>query len=668
VFIWLLNKGCLYYLEYEVSNSDLTHMVRIQGNSRNNVLRGTRENDLLYGFGGNDRLEGLGGNDFLDGGTGQDVLIGGTSNDVYIVDNVKDRVIERANQGIDTVRSSVSFRLSSNVEHLTLTGTQRTTGVGNNLNNQIAGNAGNNVLRGLEGNDRLIGGAGNDFLDGGTGQDVLIGGTGNDVYIVDNVKDVVIERANQGIDTVRSSVSFRLSSNVEHLALAGTQGTTGVGNNLNNQIAGNAGNNVLRGLEGNDRLIGGAGNDFLDGGTGQDVLIGGIGNDVYIVDDIGDRVVEETNQGIDTVRSSINYTLSSNVENLILMGTQNLDGRGNNLVNTITGNSGNNVLDGSAGADTLIGGAGDDTYLVDDIGDITIERENGGIDRVRTALADYELAEHIEYLEFTGTRNSNGTGNNQNNTIIGNVGDNTLDGAGGADTLIGGLGSDTYIVSDAGDIVIERAGEGTDLVRSSLADYTLADQVENLELLAGAINGTGNNLANTIIGNVADNILSGGAGDDTLVGGAGNDTLIGGLGVDMLTGGAGIDTFALVDTGRDIITDFNSGEDIIDLSQTAFGLVGQAVSSVLDASRLVVVNTDNLALEGATGIISNLLFGETRLIFSTESGKLFYDANGTTLGAANGLGEAGGLIATLSTAAGTVPTLTNTSFLISSLV
>lgn len=536
---------------------------------------------------------------------------------------------------------------------------------GNSKKNSLKGSKRNDTLHGFGGNDRLAGQKGNDVLNGGSGKDVLLGGLGNDTYIVDHLGDRSIELANQGIDKVQSSVTYKLGNHVEHLVLMGNKAIRGTGNALNNFLAGNAGDNLLSGLAGKDNLRGGAGNDVLDGGAGQDVLLGGVGNDTYIVDNIKDKVVEGANQGIDSVRSSISYGLGNHVENLVLTGTQNLDGKGNNLANTITGNSGHNVLNGDVGADTLIGGMGDDTYLVDNIADTTIELANGGIDRVRTALADYKLADHVEYLEFTGTRNSNGTGNDTANTIIGNVGNNILDGAAGADELIGKLGNDTYIVSDAGDLVVEAVGEGVDLVKSSLADYTLTEQVENLELLTGAISGTGNDLVNTIIGNDANNILSGGIGDDTLVGGVGADKLIGGLGVDTLTGGTGIDTFALMDTGRDIITDFNAGEDIIALGQTAFGLVGQAVGSVLNAARLVVVGSDASALEGASSILSNLLFGETRLIFSTESGKLFYDANGTTtLGATNGLGTNGGLIATLNTDLGTIPTLTNTNFVV----
>ena len=114
-------------------------------------------------------------------------------------------------------------------------------------------------------------------------------------------------------------------------------------------------------VSGNDTLSGGAGNDTLDGGTGTDSLSGGAGDDTYIVDATGDSVTENTNEGIDTVQSSVTYTLGAEVEHLTLTGSSALSGTGNALDNVLTGNSANNTLTGGAGNDTLNGGAGSDT-------------------------------------------------------------------------------------------------------------------------------------------------------------------------------------------------------------------------------------------------------------------------------------------------------------------
>ena len=146
-----------------------------------------------------------------------------------------------------------------------------------------------NAVGGL-GNDTLIGNAANNLLVGGLGSDTLIGGLGNDTYVVDNARDVVIESAGGGVDTVQSSISFALGANVENLTLTGVAGLTGTGNELDNIIIGNGGRDTLSGGAGNDKiyggvsgdnLSGGAGNDWLHGGLGANTLDGGLGMDVF---------------------------------------------------------------------------------------------------------------------------------------------------------------------------------------------------------------------------------------------------------------------------------------------------------------------------------------------------------------------------------------------------
>ncbi|MDD1469747.1 hypothetical protein MEO43_31995, partial [Dolichospermum sp. ST_sed5] len=247
----------------------------------------------------------------------------------------------------------------------------------------------------------------------------------NDTYIIDSVGDVITENLNEGTDTVQSSLDYVLGSNLENLVLV-APALNGIGNGLDNTLTGNTSNNTLNGADGNDTLIGGAGNDTLDGGAGDDSLIGGTGNDTYIVDSTGDAIAENLNEGTDTVQSSLDYILGSNLENLTLVDTAQ-NGTGNTLDNIITGNAGNNTLNGAVGNDTLIGGAGNDTYIIDNAGDTITENSGEGVDTVQSSL-DYVLGSNLENLTLVGTA-LNGTGNTLDNIITGNELDNTLNGA-----------------------------------------------------------------------------------------------------------------------------------------------------------------------------------------------------------------------------------------------
>lgn len=138
------------------------------------------------------------------------------------------------------------------------------------------------------------------------------------------------------------------------------------GNADANRLDGGAGNDRLYGGGGADVLLGGAGNDVLNGGTGADRMEGGAGNDVYAVDNGADVIVETASGGFDKVTATASYTLSDNVEYLLLAaGAGNIDATGNKGNNTLIGNNGDNVINGKGGVDTLIGGGGHDTFVFD---------------------------------------------------------------------------------------------------------------------------------------------------------------------------------------------------------------------------------------------------------------------------------------------------------------
>lgn len=385
------------------------------------------------------------------------------------------------------------------------------------------------------------------------------------------------------------------------------------------------------GTSGNDVMNGNASNNSLDGRTGIDVLKGKGGDDTYVVERAEDRVIELAGQGIDTVKSySITgYTLSANVENLMLMNG-NQFGTGNALSNGITGSSGNNVLNGKGGNDWLTGGAGSDTFVFErGTGQDTIRdfvTSGAGQDVVKLVGFDYDsfaqvraamsqvgadtlLKLHdgssVTFLDhkvgdFTardfGLTASAPTspeqpstpnqpevppsptkpgepasspvkpaesdspvtwrmGSDGDETLTGTSAANTLKGGGGQDILKGGKGDDTYEVENAGDTVQELRDEGIDTVEAWVS-HTLAANVENLKLLGLNLTGTGNGLANLIVG---------GNGRDVLNGKGGND---------WLTGGAGSDTFVFErGTGHDVISDFvttGASQDHVRLSNLDF--------------------------------------------------------------------------------------------------
>ncbi|PPD45290.1 MAG: calcium-binding protein [Methylobacter sp.] len=215
----------------------------------------------------------------------------------------------------------------------------------------------------------------------------------------------------------------------------------GSGNNANNIIIGNRGDNVLSGWGGDDSLSGGAGNDTLFGNTGTDKLNGGEGDDTFVVDVTGDMVIEAANEGIDMVKSSASFTLSANVENLALLGIEDINGTGNTLSNDISGTSGDNILNGGMGIDKLKGGLGNDIYVVDLSQDSVLENADSGIDQIQSG-ASYSLPTNVEHLFLTGNAAINGIGNTQGNALIGNSAANSLDGGIGFDLLVGGLGND----------------------------------------------------------------------------------------------------------------------------------------------------------------------------------------------------------------------------------
>lgn len=309
-------------------------------------------------------------------------------------------------------------------------------------------------------------------------------------------------------------------------------------------MRGGAGSDALFGGEGDDSLNGGDGSDRLDGGAGVDTMSGGVGNDVYIVNLATDQVRESSNGGTDTVRSSYNYTLPGNVENLVLLGALAFNGTGNTLANTLTGSVANNRLLGLQGRDSLLGGGGNDT----------------------------------------------------------------LDGGTGIDTMVGGAGNDVYYLDVATDQVVELAGGGTDTLITEVSwtlGTTVENLQLGTTLSPGwqaNLTGTGNSLANQITGGGGANRLAGGAGNDTLNGVTGRDTLIGGAGDDTFV----FQAVYNADTNLLTVSDFVSADDSLSFNHNAYkklDVLGPLPAANFRLGAAAADGDDHLIYNTATGAL-----------------------------------------------------------------
>ncbi|WP_442583170.1 calcium-binding protein [Mesorhizobium sp. ASY16-5R] len=484
---------------------------------------------------------------------------------------------------------------------------------GDDGNDTLYGDSGNDYLNGGSDDDRILGGDGNDKLVGGAGVNEMVGGDGDDTYVVQNAADSITEDANGGAnDRIETLISYTLTegANIEVLA---TNLYTDV---LDFKLVGNSDDN---------QIVGNWGDNTIEGKGGVDKLEGLKGNDIYIVDNAADTVIELAGDGkADRVMARVDYALGKDVD-IELFTTTNASGvtaidlTGNALVQEIIGNAGVNTLkDGGGAGDTLRGMAGDDTYLVYSAATQIVEGSSqGAADKVMSNV-DFTLGAGV-YVEQLATTNSNGnaaidlTGNDLAQEITGNAGQNILkDGGGVADVMKGLGGDDTYIIYAAGTEVIEGAGQGTGDKVLVNVDFVLSStsQVEHLATTSGAgkavIDLTGNSFAQDITGNATSNRIDGKGGHDTLNGLGGTDTFV----FSATIGAANIDTVA----------DFSAAADTVELENAIFTKL--TVTGAL-ANGNFRANASGVALDA-----------NDHIVYETDTGKLFYDADGNGAGAA----------------------------------
>ncbi len=593
------------------------------GNGGNNVLKGAAGSDTIDGAAGNDTLEGGAGNDRIDGAAGNDTFDGGAGND---------RI--DGGSGTDT---AVFADATSAVTASLVSGT-------------ATGGYGNDTLTGVE---NLIGSAFGDLLTGDAGAnnldelrtwvDSLVEWGGRrHLSVVDMSTDVVTELARKVVDIVQTSASYVMPANIEELVIIGNTSVEVFGNELANTMTANGGLDTVHGGGGNDRIYGSFSADVLDGGPGADFMGGVGGNDLYIVDDVLDIISQpDFSSGYETVQSSVTYTLVQYLNALVLTGSNPINATGNPQHNVLTGNSANNVLEGGAGYDTLDGGNGVDTA--------TYEHETSA---VIVSLATGQSQEGYGVDTLISIENL--VGSAFADQLTGNSFANRLDGGLGADTLLGGLGDDTYVVDSASDVVTEAAGAGNDQVESSLS-YTLGANLENLTLTGTALNGTGNDGNNVLVGDGQDNILDGRAGNDQIEGGAGGDTasyasatagVTVSLSSGLALGGAGNDTLTgienLVGSGFDDILTGDAGANVLSAGAGADSLDGGAGADTLNggagADTYWVDNVSDLVID-ASGADMDTVNASVSFSLAQFLDKLVLTGSASINGVGNELGN-----------------------------
>ena len=519
-------------------------------------------------------------------------------------------------------------------------------------NDTLIGLGGNDLLRGNEGADSLLGGAGNDTLIGGesTGinsaddfaSDTLDGGLGDDVYHVvasEGGGDVIIADAG-GIDTVIAWSSWTLGPGLENLTLGDDAGVggNGTGNELDNRIisateggtiSGLGGNDTLiisggentiiaRGGDGNDtiegrggaddQLFGDAGNDLLDSNGGFSTMTGGAGSDVFLLDYTpgGEQeLVTDFASGVDSVRLDANWMEALGSSGRFDAGDARFAANTSGTAQDSSDRVVYNTSTGELWYDADGSGAGSAAIL------FTLQGAPG------LAAADIEVVNGSAPTDAT----INGTAGND--TLVGTSGRDTINGLAGNDLIREGSGGNDVVDGGAGTDSIEFKAAATSSLNVDYASGTIVTA-------SGSISFT--SIERVVAGNFQD-VLNGAAGGQNLAGQGGNDTLWGAGGLDTLWGGSGNDFFVFREMGSanaDRVSDFASGQDKLELDNSAFTAIGEMG---------MFSGGDARFWASSSGAAHD---ANDRVVYNTSTGQLYYDADGNGAGGAQ-------LFATLTT-------------------
>jgi Ca2+-binding RTX toxin-like protein len=679
--------------------------VVILGDTANNTLdfSSTTLTDVVVdGADGNDNIIGNAQDNTLRGGWGNDTLNGGGGNDTFLATSyIPGFDIYQGGDGIDTIKAqennsvvgiSGNFGAANSIELITADGKTGVVILGDTANNTLdfsSTTLTDVVVDGADGNDNIIGNAQDNTLRGGWGNDTLNGGGGNDTFLATSyIPGFDIYQGGDGVDTIKAqennsvvgiSGNFGAANSIELITADGKTGVVILGDTANNTLdfsSTTLTDVVVDGADGNDNIIGNAqantlrggwGNDSLDGGFGNDLLDGGVGNDTYIVDMIGD-VINETSTvstEIDTVKSSVSYTLGANLENLILIGSIATTATGNQLDNVITGNALNNTLTGGAGVDTFVL----TKTSIDTITDFATNEklqvstsEFGGLTAnslsttqllvgagATTAITTaqrfiFDTTDKSLYFDIDGLNgvsaikiavlNGLTALNSSNflvvNDIITNVQANAIRGSSGNDSISGTAGDDTFLVAYYEGFDIYNGGSGIDIIKALVndtsiglaGDFGASNSIEEISAdgktgvtVLGDNSNNNLNFTNTILTNV---VVNGADGNDTIIGNAQANIIRGGAGNDSLDGAAGDDTFLVSSyyEGFDIYNGGNGNDTIKALANyTNIGLTGDfgATNSIEEISAdgktdvTVLGDNSNNSLNFTNTILTNVV-------------------------------------------------------------
>lgn len=543
---------------------------RIVGGTRDDTLLGGEGDDTLFGNLGDDLINGGNGDDSIQGGVGDDTLFGGRGSDTLTGGDGADifrmsssDIVTDFEDGVDLIELVDNERTSFDDLDFTQTGENmyfldnlgnimilRGVNVSDISAADFVGLVTGQTLAGTDGADTLTGAEGNDTLVGGSGADRLTGGDGTDTA------DYSASSAGVSIDLANGTASGGDAEGDQLLQIENVAGSAEsdalTGDAADNALSGNAGDDTINGGNGSDTLNGGEGDDSLFGGQQPDLLVGGSGRDTL-----------KGSNGADTLAGGTSFDDLSG-------------GNGNDL---LQGDGAGDRLRGDPGADTLDGGAGptDQAYYFFSNDAVNIDLEAG------TASGGYAEGDVLLNIESVigSTGDDTLAGLEAGSRLVGAGGDDLLTGRSGDDRIEGGNGNDTIIGGAGADIL--NGGRGTDLV-----DYAASPAAVNVNLATRT--GSGGDAEGDRIGAIQN--VRGSAFDDVIVGNQAPNQLSGGVGDDTLTGGAGADTFVFTSGGGDdVVTDFDAGSDMLDLSATGAGFA--SLADVLAAAVETIQGADS---------------------------------------------------------------------------